>query len=357
MRKLLAAIVCLVAFTAHGQTVVPFSPGMFIPSPVGVVITLGTWIYDANTQQQVYYVTVAGDGVTPEQARLNGFRVAVEQAVGSLIASETTVVNQRITRDEIISYAAGSVDRYEIVKTEPGPAGIRMTMRVWVRKSALANRLFNESKKEAEVDGDRASVQLSTRQYERGNGDQLLNTVLADYPNRAFKFNIDRTRVMMDPFRTGLLQIPFSLRWSPEYIDSLWTALSATRHAQPYYFEVMLPSKNWFGFGGRVGYQDAPRYNLLFNKFFNTNPPVILIELKDPDQRTIFAECQYAPQLTNQAVKTGPNAVPGTSLGIVINDAFSMTSQANITVTPELLARVATVNLAVVNYNTCPNKL
>lgn len=357
MRKLIATAVCLLALTANGQTVVPFTPSMLVPTPTGVVLTIGTWIYDLSAKDRVYYIEVAGDGATPEQARLNGFRLAVEQAVGSLIASETTVVNQRITRDEIISYAAGVVDRYEIVSTAPGPVGIRMTMKVWVRKSALANRLFNESKKEATVDGDRAGVQLASRQYERASGDQLLNMVLADYPSRAFKFTIDRTRVMMDTQRSGLLQIPFLLKWSPEYVDSLWTALTATQHTRPYYFEVLVPSRSWFGFGGQVGYQDERRYDLLFAKFFNTNPPVILIELKDPDQRTIFAECQTAPNLVGGAVRTGPNAVAGTNRGIVINDEFRIYSQANITVTPELLARVATVVLTVVNYNTCPNKL
>jgi hypothetical protein len=357
VRKLVATAVCLLAFAANGQTVVPFSPGMLIPTPTGVVLTLGTWIYDGIAKDKVYYIEVAGDGVTPEQARSNGFRLAVEQAVGSLISSETTVANQRITRDEIISYAAGFVDRYEIVSTAPGPVGVRMTMKVWVKKSALANRLFNESKKAAEVDGDRASVQLATRQYERGTGDQLLNTVLADYPSRAFKFTIDRTRVVMDTQRSGILQIPFLLKWSPEYVDSLWTALAATQHARPYYFEVLVPSRSWFGFGGQVGYQDEYRYNLLFRKFFNTNPPVVLIELKDPDQRTVFAECQSAPQLAGGAVRTGPNAVAGTNRGIVINDEFRLYTQADIAVTPELLARVATVVLTVVNYDKCPNKL
>ena len=357
MRKLIATAVCLLAFNANGQTAVPVTPSMFVPTPAGVVITLGTWIYDTVTKDKVYYIEVAGDGATAEQARLNGFRLAVEQAVGSLIASETTVVNQRITNDQIISYAAGFVDRYEIVSTSPGPSGIRMTMRVWVRKSALANRLFNESKKSAEVEGDRASVQLASRQYERATGDQLLNTVLADYPNRAFKFTIERTKITMNEQRAGVLQIPFLLRWSPEYIDSLWTALDATRHSPPYYFEVLIPGRNWFGFGGRAGYQDEYRYNLLFRKFFNTNPPVIQIELKDGDQRTVYAECQQAPNLVGTAVRTGPRAVAGTNRGIVIDDEFKLYSQANIAVNPELLAQTTSVVLTVVPYNMCANRI
>ena len=74
---------------------------MIMPSPLGIILTVGQWIY--NGTEKVYYIEVEGEGPTPEEARLNGFRLAVEQSVGSIIASETEVRNERAIRDEIIS--------------------------------------------------------------------------------------------------------------------------------------------------------------------------------------------------------------------------------------------------------------
>jgi hypothetical protein len=137
-----------------------------MPNPIGIALTVGKWIYDSATRQQVYYIEVAGNGATTTQARDNGFRLAVESALGSLISSETVVQNGRVQRDEIISYAAGFVDRFETVDTRTGPDGVVVTMQVWVKRSALADRLLNRSEKSGEVDGARATVQLQTLNQE-----------------------------------------------------------------------------------------------------------------------------------------------------------------------------------------------
>jgi hypothetical protein len=49
-------------------------------------------------------------------------------------------------------------------------------MRVWVKRSALADRLLNRTEQSGQVDGARASVQLQTINQERATGDALLAT-------------------------------------------------------------------------------------------------------------------------------------------------------------------------------------
>ena len=137
-----------------------------------MIITIGQWIYQGT--ERVYYIEVAGQGADAEEARKNGFRLAVEQAIGSLISSESEVQNGRLIRDEIISYAAGYVSNFEIVSTENVNRGSRVVMRVWVKRSALANRLLNESKQSGQVDGATAAVSFKTIVNERQTGDQLL---------------------------------------------------------------------------------------------------------------------------------------------------------------------------------------
>jgi hypothetical protein len=47
---------------------------------MGIVLTVGKWIYDAATRKQVYYIEVAGNWSHRNPSRNNGFRLAVESA-------------------------------------------------------------------------------------------------------------------------------------------------------------------------------------------------------------------------------------------------------------------------------------
>jgi hypothetical protein len=123
-----------------------------------------------------------GEGATAEQARQQGFRLAVEHAVGTVVASETEVRNDRQARDEIITYASGYVDRFEVVEQQRVGNRVLVNMKVWVRPSRIANRLLNRSATAGGVEGGRISTQIQTLQHERTSGDRLLKSVLADYP-------------------------------------------------------------------------------------------------------------------------------------------------------------------------------
>jgi hypothetical protein len=243
---------------------------MLIPSPLGVAITLGTWIIDAN-KQKVYYIEVIGDGRDTEESRKNGFRIAVEQAVGSIIASETEVQNNRVARDEIISYASGYVTKYEIVQQIPSPTGIRTVMKVWVAKNPIANRLLNESKVAGQVEGSQAAVSFTTLIDERTNGDKLVATVLHDYPRRAYDIEVGKSRVEFDYYRNATLTIPYRLRLNQDYVTSLITALEATENKGSCMGGVTVKPAGIFSFTKTARYTDLNKYNLVTNKFLLHN--------------------------------------------------------------------------------------
>jgi len=222
MRKLIAiAIAAGILSTAEAQ----ITPQMFVPTPFGVVISVGKWLLTNNTKQ-VYYIEVRGQGSTAEEARMNGFRLAVEQALGSVIASETEQRNSRIQRDEVISYAAGFVERHEIVTSMNTGSGYEIAMRVWVSRTNLAERLLVKSRADGQVDGARAAIAVDTAQYSRSQGDRLLATVLRDFPERSFDIKLEPTRVEIDSSRTTELVVPFLIVWNKQYIKSLMESWS-----------------------------------------------------------------------------------------------------------------------------------
>lgn len=60
-------------------------------------------------------LTVVGQGQEKEEAKINAFRSAIEQAFGVYISSNTQIVNDKLIKDEIISITNGNIQSFKIV--------------------------------------------------------------------------------------------------------------------------------------------------------------------------------------------------------------------------------------------------
>jgi len=299
-RRLLIAVGTALAVTAaHSVTIVDV-----LRSPIGTGITVARWIYEASATEKVLYVEVTSDGATAEQARQHGFRLAVEHAVGTVVASETEVRNDRVARDEIITYASGYVDRFEVVNQQQVGNRVQVNMKVWVRPSRIANRLLNRSATAGVVEGGRISTQIQTLQYERTSGDRLLKSVLADYPRRAFVINLDRTQVVFDANRTGQLEVAFWLSWSPEYLESVAEALSAINQRSDCgglfgcrnvssQIDVVRPG---LGSTTQTWFNDRVADQMVRREMVQSNP-TIRVAIVDTAGTEQFKQCFYAKEL------------------------------------------------------------
>ena len=360
MRKFAALAACALWLVMPAQAqIMPATAQMLMPSPLGVVLMVGKWIYDSATRQEVYYIEVAGDGDSPQQARMNGFRLAVEQAIGTLISSETEVQNGRIKRDEIISYAAGFVDRFEIISEQTTARGVRVSMRVWVKKSALSDRLLNRTEQSGQVDGARASVQLQTLNQERAIGDALLQTVLNDFPRRAFDIELKPTDVVRQN-RNAVMEINFRMTWNKDYLRSLWTALEATgiKTSRPVTTITLNSGTGWFGgFGGAAKYDDNVKLQLLADRMM-FSLPTVLVTIRGTGREVLFASCYMYQELDNQEQGwvTRERFVSFHNFGAHVNGLMKLNGRIPIPVSADVLARAASVDMDVVLRKQCPNR-
>ena len=359
MRRLVIALTCVVALSAQAQ--VPGMPTqMLMPSPLGLVLMVGKWIWDSNTRQEVYYIEVAGDGATTEQARNNGFRLAVEQALGTLIASESQAVNGQLVRDEIISYASGFVEKFEIIAQQPTNNGQRVSMRVWVRKSSLSDRLLNRSQQAGKIDGARASIQLQTLNQERETGDRLLQTVLNDFPRRAFDIKLDPVDVIRQN-RTAQIEVNYTLGWNQDYLRSLWTALKATAYQGRNAVSIIgIHNGGWFrDFGGEVGYDDSQKYALLVNRMVSTMPS-LLVTVRSGGRDPLFSACFAMQELDHSPkyVVTNQRFVQINSYGpyAYLDGRLKLKGLVKIPVSPHLLQQATDLEMTIVTRDQCPNR-
>ena len=201
-------------------------------SVIRIALNLG------SGRQDYVQVDVVSEAGSVEQARLEGFRTAVNQAVGSVIATQTEVQNSRLVRDEIINYSSGYVDRFEIQSQTWQGNRVRLQMRVWVAESRLAHRLLGRSMDNKQIPGSQLGAQIQTLLDERQQGDRLMSAVLADFPDRAFDIQSEPSRAQLNNRRQVIIETQVTVRWNPAWANSVYEVLDRTRdpvkHAQVY---------------------------------------------------------------------------------------------------------------------------
>lgn len=287
MRRAIAALAC-VAVVGNAQA---FDPRVLMPSPVSIALTVGQWMM--RGQVETYYLRVKASGRDEQDAREQAFRLAVNQAVGSLLLSETEVRRGELARHDIINYSSGYVHDFKILKQYSDGRDLVIEIDVWVRKSQIADRLLNKSADAGGVEGGRISQQIQSIQRERAQGDRVLATVLADFPQRAFDVSVEPTQVVFDSSRQGILRVPFHVRWNDKYIASLSEAVSVINQRPDC-------GRSWFKkcqatavvhAGHASGYFDDSVAQDLMHREMIISRPAVQLTIKDTMGYVRFQQC------------------------------------------------------------------
>ncbi len=278
---------------------------IFLKVPWSLGIHLYQWI--SKDQKKVMYVEVMAEGADLETARQSAFRMSVERAVGVIVSSETEVRDQRIRRDEIITYASGFVSDYKLVDQTQRNGRTWVKMQVWVSHSALRDRLLNESRGSGQIEGGRISEQIQSFKHSRESGDRLLESVLADYPQRAFDIAVEPTRVQVDSQRNAYLQISFRMNWNADYSRSLQQAIKAINQRTDCggWFNICNNYETVITVGSTTSFFDDRVAFDLMHRHMLISRPVLEIRMLDVYDRIVTRECwDFHPLTQNQYTNT-----------------------------------------------------
>ena len=352
-----------------------------MPTPISVALTVGRWL--TQDSKKIFYIEVESAGATFDAAKNEGFRLAIEQAVGSLVTAEAQSRNGAMVRQETISYSSGYVDRFEVIDRSEvfGTRGkVTVRMKVWVSHSAIAERLLYQSRATTGIDGERAAASAATVLNERQTGDKVAGAVLADFPSRAFDVIAEAVRVSLDRNRQVQLEVPYLIRWNYNYLLALAETLSATaqqtnagfcdrspndRHcASDSYVRVISGrppsgSGRWFGWNVTYGYQDTARVDQIRQAVASTRPKVQLTVLDDTKQ-TVLQRCMNHPELDHHVGTQAPMRYYAEFQNLpvvhaVINGDLVLRSQQSINIGSDtrLLEKMYQVELKVVRNVDC----
>jgi len=210
-------------------------------SPLTMVLELGKWVW--VNSEEVYYIRVQSTAATETQAREQAFALAVDQAIGSLLISETVIGDQEVLRHEIINYSSGFVRDHEYVSVDQSPDGIQLTVDVWVAKSKLSARLTPKSNDTQDLQGGKIAQSIASLQAEHAKGDQVIKAVLKDFPNRAINVSIQNLSYEVEN-RSTTLVIDFAIWWKEQYTSALRQATKTVGQRKSLYNSSMKKSGN-----------------------------------------------------------------------------------------------------------------
>ena len=356
MKRLTSVLAAaLVVSTANAQTAMM----ALAPNPASVIIMAA---HIANTWgEKTYYVKVEATGRTESEARTLGFKAAVEEAIGSLVLSETEVQKDTVVRNDILNYSSGYVDDYKILNKSDQGNKVVIVMEVWVKRSKIADRLLSESKTSGKIDGERAAAQQMSLMQERQDGDRALSMVLRDYPRRAFNVDLAPTRTITNPDRTLTVQVPFVVRWDSTYLEGFYELLKKASDSSNTGFCLNGPNfycqdhRNFVtlqtrpgnrGWQQTVAVNDNVRFNLISNTLVEKSP-VVLVTVTRRSGTVAHRAC-YDFAHPGQFVAYDPNRVH-------INGFMNVQSVVNITVDSnfEQIAEWDKVTVAVTDPKSC----
>lgn len=291
MRRL--AIAAIAGTLAFGSPVM--SSSLWVPSPLTIVLQVGKWLMVDRVE--VYHVRIRAQGRDEQDARDQAFRLAVEQAVGSLLLSHREIRDGEVTRNELLNYSSGHVHDFKILDRQYANGGVSIDVDVWVRKSSIADRLLSESRAEGQVEGGRISAQIQSFQREKTGADGVLRSVLRDFPDRAFDLEVGRTQVISEN-RSTYLQIPVQVAWSGKFVASMSEALR-TVNPRPECsgWLAACESRTVVKVNGDSTHFDDDKTYQLFSHHMLESRPHVKIDFLDSVGKSLHSECYDVPAI------------------------------------------------------------
>ena len=371
MRKILLIVICLCVLRPATAALI---------SPISIALTGGQWLF--KEQIKFYQIRVESQGNTFDEAKQEGLRLAVELAVGALVLSEGQVVNGESKRREIITYASGYVDKFEIIARDTTSVSTKLIMDVWVGESRIANRLLNNSATAGRVDGERLAVRVDSIIHERQSGDRVLAAVLQDFPRRSFDIKLLTTQVSLTNLRQVAIKIPFEISWNYNYLLSLYEALekvgvSGTCKNTDILFNMprcnreqndrsflnmhLRPPENLImGWTGRVGFDDDEKLKSLHRTMVRGGPAIQLV-VKNTQGNPVYNICGYMQELdhtVNSGRITNNRFIlfHGREASIAGALVLSSSIELDIRKNPSVLEQLDSIELRVVPKAQCPNQ-
>lgn len=265
-----------------------------------ILILAGLLLAGCATQDKQISLRVQGAGNTFEKARHDAFIKAIEYKMGTLVLSERESHNLKLVKNDVSVFSSGYIDSYTIVSETKVNGLISVVVDVTVSDSKIKDRLLGSGTNSKELEGDRHHTQYASYIHDRMQGDKILNTVLRDYPSRAYVINQGLHEFKLDAYRNAILRVPYVMSWNYNYIVSLNEALSILQDGSngfmrpsPGTVTIMAKDPKDFVLGKKSLYKfnDMDRVHNINDSFTGYNEVRIQLVVRNKQLNEVYKKC------------------------------------------------------------------
>lgn len=190
----------------------------------------------ANAQKSNDEVTlvVSATASTEDEAIKTALRSAIEQTYGTFVSANTTLLNDELVKDEIVTISSGNIKKYSKIEAIKNANGqISVTLRATISISKLVS--YAKSKgASAELAG--GALAMNFKMYELNTNAELKALEnLVEYMINNLHYAFDRKLEISDP--EAIVQMPRADENAIEYINacedstfSIWDCYQLTMH-------------------------------------------------------------------------------------------------------------------------------
>jgi hypothetical protein len=262
-------------------------------SPVLTVISVSATAVDILTSgQREYRVKIRSTDTDRNSALRQAFQEACSVTFGSTVASELESNQGRLTRDNVVSYTGCYVKNQVIESQSREPNGeVTVLATITVASNKLSGRLLGNSSHDQSFNGEQHADRISTFQTAMSGGDQLIDTVMKDFPSRAYKLDIAKIRTMTNRDRSGFILIDYLIQLDPNYYKALENLFAVTGKIPAGKIMGVYPAGKW-GVNNPVAEIRVPGFMSMNTYQFSDQITVDKISagLNRPQMMKIYAE-------------------------------------------------------------------
>jgi len=241
-----------------------------------------------NPSQEVH---VTGVGKTVEEAKQNGFKIAIEYVVGTVLVTEKEANNNQLIKNQIINYSAGYVDNYKILSQTVTNNNISLSMNVTVKSSHIAEMILGE-KSRTKLEGDSMVSKYESLLNLRVQQEKLLDNVLDNYYDQGIVYKVGTIKYKYDSSRNLILTLPQEKSSNQNYYKALDEVLKLLADGDSYsLYKIELrvnPNHNKIFSQLRMYSFTDER---IYNKVQNFDTGLIVLKFLDSNNNTVYSTC------------------------------------------------------------------
>lgn len=160
-------------------------------------------------------VTTTGTGETREKAIDNALNSAVQEAIGVMVVSETSVQNDRVVRDLAINYSSGVVNEYEVqncVGSKPVTCKVTAKVSPW----KFQRKLMADSKT-VKVNGENLHAQYETSRNTLIQRYKMAEYYFSHIQKSGLEIKIHSVKIEPTISNRVSLMIDYEVMWNKEF--------------------------------------------------------------------------------------------------------------------------------------------